>query len=296
MAKRSDGRFIVSYSEIKTWHECPHRWRAFYELGARDIPELNSPSQALAWGSSFHDALEQHLLGKPGMFPEFWQKEIDALSEAGAPLDEAFKANVEKNSEPLIAGMEEWLTTNLGAGWILLGTEVQFELHLDDLANLLGVKNTCDAWLKGFIDLVGMDAKGKIWLLDWKTTEKGWSFWKRKDENTPRQIQLYKACVMAGMQKAGATVNLKGHSRICGTEYVIIRPHMQTEKLTNPERFPVPSGPKSMERTFKWAQQAVMGMLMGIQRQDENGCRFCPLAGVTEWCDKPQTTRQGWAG
>lgn len=295
MARREDGRFIVSFSELKTWSDCPHKWRAYYELGARDVPELNPPSQYLAWGSSFHDGLEQHLLGNDHEWPRRWKEEIKEVKESKqAELEDDFKEAVEAHSVDLIHRMPDYLQQEYGEGWEVLGTEVQFEIHLDDIAAVLGLNNSADVWVKGFIDLVMRDPKGKIWCLDWKTSFKGWSWWKRRDEDTPKQLQLYKACLLAGMHRAGANVNLRKESRSIGTEYVVIRPRTDEKAF---ERIAAPSGPKALERTFKWAQRCSRGMLMGIQMQNERACRFCPLAGNDEWCDKPQATRADhWVG
>lgn len=281
MALRDDGRWIVSYSETKMWSDCPHRWRAFYQLGARNIPELNPPSQALAWGSSFHDALEQHLLGNEHDFKERWNKEAQDVIQAGIEIDDGFREKVELHSEELIQKMPAWLDEQFG-NWTLLGTEVQFELPTSVLCAPFDITDKSGAYVKGFIDLIIMDGKGKIWLLDWKTSEKGWSPFKRRDEDTPKQLQLYKACFLAALKDAGVSDDIKSMSRRVGTEYVIVRPRSDERCF---ERFPVTSGEGSMGSTVKWLQKAVRGMQMGINLQNVNSCRFCPLKDKREWCD-----------
>jgi hypothetical protein len=281
MAQREDGRFMVSYSETKMWSDCPHRWRAFYELGARNIPELNPPSQALAWGSAFHDSLEAHLQSTPHCFDTRWLNEFNKLLQANVECDPKFKTLVEDVSPKLLEKMPAWLSEEFGK-WTFLGAEIQFEMPLDNICSTLNINDHSGAFVKGFIDCILQDEKGKIWLLDWKTSEKGWSHFKRKDEDTPKQLQLYKACFITAMKNAGIDIPIKTMSRMIGTEYIIVRPRLDDKSF---ERYNVSSGETSMIKTVQWLHKAVRGMQKQINFQNTNSCRFCPLAQKEEWCD-----------
>lgn len=295
MARREDGRFLISYSEAHVWHQCPHRWRAFYERGAKEMEELNPPSQALAWGSSFHDCVELSLMGEEWDWSAAWEKELEKLHAVGVEVEKKFRENVEAHTVDLINGLPEWLEEQFGR-YEVLETEMQFDMPISNLTNLFGMKDTSKCYVKGYVDAVIVDGRGKYHILDWKTSAKGWSHWKRRDETTPYQIQIYKAVLMAGMQAAGAYVDLKEHSRKVGASYVIVRPKPAVgfagkEGKSPFELYPVSAGPKSMENAVKWLHKCAKGMNLPFFPKDPTSCMFCPLSGRPEWCDVPPKLR-----
>lgn len=293
MPIREDGRFVVSFSEVKMWHECPHRWKKFYQDGAKALPEFNLPSQATAWGSSFHTAVERQLLGKPHKWKEAWGEELKAcLDNPLVEVDPAFVKKVESVSDELVERAPRWLVENFGA-YDLLGSEIPFEIRVDSLCETFGLKmgqtlgtsDTPELWIKGFIDLVIRDHKGKVHLIDWKTTEKGWGPWKRRDAETPRQLILYKAATFAAFASAGANVDIKVDSRSTGTSFALVKPDLARKPF---ELFTVGSGPKALTESVSWLTKACRGMYRSFNPTNPEACRFCPFSGNPEWCNVPR--------
>lgn len=186
MGVKEDGRIVVSYSELKTYRECPlkHKW----EYHDRWAPTEEKP--ALARGHLWHWVMAAHYTAirqaqKENRIPdaeEIFDTVKQGLFDAGGNQTED-------------QGLITWMYAGyleaygLDPDWEILAVE-----HKAEVPILEGMRES-GYWLKVIIDLVIRDRfTGKIWIVDHKT---GRDAEKDKDLDLDDQFGLYTAGVRA---------------------------------------------------------------------------------------------------
>lgn len=212
----STGKPHISYSEFSDWYSCAFR----HKLKYIDKIQLESDSVHTIYGQVIHDALEERILFEKKQIEaitpsEVWSEKFKAVFEAFMKekfaIDESLKedkrklealleekAKVEKLGErfaptftDILDKTMEWLNTEFGDAWEPIEAEVEIYEPLSEQAR--------EGFFKGFIDLVIRTPKynrakkpipGKFvyWILDWKTTDWGWT--KQNKLSFKKQAQL----------------------------------------------------------------------------------------------------------
>lgn len=154
---------VMSHSQKELYKLCKRKWYYQYEQG---IEEDKSKSEALVFGSYVHAILEQYMREYYQFFSNSLINENDLRRSASTALSSL-------DDKKLLSG-----------GMILLG----FDLALQGLSVLqkdyqilytlngepaIEIAITVDKVYTGIIDLIYVDKKGQIVLLDWKTTSWG---------------------------------------------------------------------------------------------------------------------------
>lgn len=168
----------VSYSEIRTWKECPYRHKLTYI----DKLTVDEPSQYLDYGTILHDCLENFLKTKNLDLDTFENKLVAAWEKAGYDTDEYKEMLTEaatiKGEKPrILEPLEDWIKW----GRFSASAVPQFlDENFKDWKTIAAEQAlyedipSDDVKFKGFIDVV-LEAQGrsknsrKIWILDWKT-------------------------------------------------------------------------------------------------------------------------------
>lgn len=275
------GKSHVSYSEVKTWKECPYR----HKLSYIDKIDLGEESPYLYYGTFLHDQLENYLKNKTIDLDAIEQKLRSTWEEKGFDSKEFIEAqalhrksngwkpkphcyidewvNWAKNS---LNDIPDFLDKNF-PNWIAISAEEELYENL----------KKHDINFKGFIDAIiecdGPKGKRVKWIIDWKTANAGgWYFEKKRDFLTQAQISAYK---MFWRKKK----NIDIRSIKCG--FVLLKRGAKQGKTC--ELLTISSGPKMEERVEKMVGSMISSVKRGLYLKNRNSCKFCEFKD-TDYC------------
>ena len=271
----------VSYSEVKTWKDCPHKHKLSY-IEKIDLGE-NSPY--LDYGTLLHEQLENYLKNKT---MDLEKLEIDlrkAWDEKGFDSQEFIdKQALHRKSngwkpKPHVY-IDEWVSWAKNSlndipeflnenfpNWKAISAEEQL---YEDIAGH-------DMKFKGFIDAVIEcdDSRGKrvLWIIDWKTANSGgWYTDKKRDFLTQAQISSYKMFWRRKNEFGIRDVK-------CG--FVLLKRGAKPGKTC--QLLAISSGPKMEERVEKLIFSMLTSVKKGLFLKNRNSCLFCEYKN-TEYC------------
>jgi len=264
----------VSYSEVKTWKECPFRHKLTYI----DKIDLHVPSPYLDFGTAVHEGCEslletktvdrlkilkdvtnawdKHGFGKPEWYEPMpgWYKHVpveewcqwaeNMWDEVPSFLDETFP-----NWDAVKA--EEYLYEEIA------GKDVKF---------------------KGFIDAVIKVPKKRgegfnYWILDWKTAQSyGWRKQKKQDLLMTAQLILYKH-----FWARKHSVPLKDVR--CG--FILLKRGGKLGRIC--ELVTVAVGPQTLDRGIKLMNSMIASVYRGMFLKNRDSCTYCQFKN-TEHC------------
>jgi hypothetical protein len=263
----------VSYSEVKTWKECPFK----HKLSYIDKIDLGEDSPYLDYGTLLHDQLESYLLTKTMDFDSLEDKLRKAWEEKGFDSEEfiAKQAAHRKSNgwkpKPHVY-IDEWVSWAKNSledipsfldenfpNWKAISAEEQLHEEITGY----------DMNFKGFIDAViecdGPRGKRVRWIIDWKTANAGgWYKDKRRDFLTQAQIAAYK---FFWRNKNGF-----GPREVkCG--FVLLKRGAKPGKTC--ELLSISSGPKMEERVEKLISSMLTSVRKGLFLKNRSSCTFC---------------------
>jgi hypothetical protein len=259
------GKPHISFSEVKLWKECSYR----HNLVHIKKINLSKPSPVLAFGTAIHSAMESFLLTKE-MKPEIainalqkeWEEKKNFEEFTTASLNQA-----KKDAEIILAEVPSFFEKEFPE-WEVVDAEHQLYESIDGHPNHA---------FKGFIDGV-IKAKGKrgetlYWILDHKTTARGWFREKRSDDMVKAQLALYKNY---WCQK-NPNVSMKDVR--CG--FVLLK------KAAKPgdhcELFSVSLGEVPIKRSLKVVSNMLTSVKRGVALKNRDACTWCEYKD-TEHC------------
>lgn len=197
----------VSYSELSTWRQCPHKHQLAY------VERWQPPVEgaALTRGRVFHEMLAAHYRALRDGVPLAARKEIDDI--LGRVADEQAADLLRWMYEGYVEcwGNEEW------EQWTVLEVEDQREVPLPTETGGHSVYA-----LKMVADLLVRDGKDRIWLVDHKTNA---DFPREVGLDLEDQFSLY----AWGYQQLGVPVH--------GVVYNCIRTRRNKKPMSGEERF-----------------------------------------------------------
>ena len=273
------GKPHISYSELKTWRECPWKHKLMYI----DKLETWEDNPYAEFGTIIHDIIESYL--KTGVMNtdnvetrllEKWeyygfdkQEYIDKLTLQRSKFGlkyrhEAFKSLV-KSAHNILNNIPDFMKQNFG-DWEYISAE---EKLYEDMPGY-------ELKFKGFIDAIiksNINGKEKYWIIDWKTTgPRGWYTDKRRDFLTQAQIGLYKKF---WSEREKIPLNSVG----CG--YALLKRNTKQEKTA--WFMTVSVGPKFITKADKLIESMVKSVNKGLNLKNRSNCRFCSFY-QTEHC------------
>jgi hypothetical protein len=259
------GKPHVSFSEVKLWKECSYR----HQLIHIKKLDFSKPSPILAFGTSAHAAMESFLLTREmnvsicfdslekewkthEKYPEFTEK---SLSQA------------KLESEIILKEVPEFFEKEF-PGWEVVDAEhMLYE----------GIEGHPTHAFKGFIDGV-IKTKGKrgetlYWIIDHKTTARGWFRDKRSDDMVKAQLALYKNYwCQKNPQVSPKDVR-------CG--FVLLKKSAKPGEHC--ELFAVPLGDVPIQRSLKVVSSMITSVKRGISVKNRDSCTYCEFKN-TEHC------------
>ena len=269
----------ISYSEVKTWKECPWRHKLMYV----DKLETWEDNPYAEFGTIVHDTIEQYL--KTGIMntdtvesrlQEKWEEHgfdtaeyITKMTAQRRKFDlkyrhEKFSSWVE-SAHNILESIPSFMKENFG-DWEYISAEEELYEPIEGH----------DLKFKGFIDAIiksNINGKEKYWIIDWKTTgPRGWYQDKRRDFLTQAQIGLYK-------KFWAKREDIPARSIGCG--YALLK------RNTKPERcawfMPVSVGPKFITKSEKLLESMIKTVSKGMYLKNRANCKFCSFY-QTEHC------------
>ena len=248
----------ISYSELKTWAECP--WKR--KLSYQDRVKKFIGNEFTAFGRALHFLCE-HLVFDRVEDPEdffnlAFEKELFEIGKEENKLITEMREQA-KQIHPLIMPQ---LTQNFGEYEVF---SVEEKLYEDIKDSDTGYK------FKGFIDLVIKTSDGKYHIIDWKTCSWGWDAKKRSDKYITYQLTLYKKffCEKHNID-----------AKLVETHFALLK---RTAKKDNVEIFRVTSGPRKVENATKLLTTALIHISKQNHVKARRSCRGCECY-KTEHC------------
>ena len=250
----------VSYSEIKTWHECPYKHKLQY------IDRIAGFKGSLhtAFGTAIHSVCEHSLLDesldRSAHFLDEFAKEVLSLEEKEVEIEESLYHQMLQQYEPIVNSFRDELG-NCFEDYEVVATEERLYEDIED-ENLK---------FKGFIDLVIKTPDGKYHILDWKTCSWGWDAKKKADKIINYQLTLYKHF---WAKKHGIPPEL------VETHFGLLK---RTAKKNNTEIFRVTSGKIKMKNALTFLDKAVRNIKRKLTIKNRLSCKGCAFY-QTEHC------------
>ena len=242
----------VSYSEIKTWNECPYKHKLQY------IDRLDGFKGNLhtAFGTAIHSVCEQGLLNeelnREKHFLEEFAKEIASLEEKEVEIDKSLREQMMGQYQPIVSSFRDELD-NYFEDCEVISTEEKLYEDIDGH----------DIRFKGFIDLVVKTKDGKYHILDWKTCSWGWDARKKSDKIINYQLTLYK---VFWAKKHGVPLEM------VETHFGLLK---RTAKKNVTEIFRVTSGPRKTKNAMDFLEKAVNNIKRGMTIKNRLSCKYC---------------------
>jgi hypothetical protein len=258
------GKKHVSFSEVKLWKECSYRHNLVH------IKKLDvfKPSPVLEFGTAVHSACEDYLLTKV-MKIEICLNALDEAWKRHSSLEEFSEkslATAKSEASIILNELPEFLEREF-PGWEVVDAEHQLYEAVDGHPHAF----------KGFIDGV-IKSKGKrgedlYWIIDWKTSNRGWFKDQRADETKKYQLALYKNY----WSKKNPQVPFKD----IRCAFVILK--KQAKAGEHCELFAVSMGDVPIQRSLKVVGNMLTSVKRGVAIKNRDSCTWCEFKG-TEWC------------
>lgn len=245
----------ISYSEFKTWTECPYRHKLIYI----DKLPYYSGNEYTAFGTAIHEACEkkipQHSIDAYEIFQESFLRELKILKQEGHDIDINLVHEMRKQAIPICNSALEELKSYFGEFEVVSIEESLMEdiEHFDSRGRKF----------KGFIDLVIKTPDKKYHIIDWKTCSWGWNIAKKTDKIVNYQLTMYKHFFSKKHNIRPKDVE---------TYFALLK---RTAKKDNVEIFRVTSGEKKTNNCLSLLEKSVINIEKGIKIKNRLSCKYC---------------------
>ena len=273
----------VSYSQYKTWVECPYRWKLKY------IDGLDSFDQSIytIFGTSIHrviqDWLEQDLYGgvAGACSIDLSEKFKSILIEEAAPHMKV----INENGEQTFLFSREELEEFYGQGLEIISyvQQNQEKLFPTKDVKLFAIEHELKAdvndhvYFIGYIDIVTHnEVTGEYFLYDLKTSTRGWNKYMKQDKTKTDQLLLYKIFFAKELGVPDYKVHIG---------YLIMKRQLYKSSYPNPRvtEFAPANGPPSLKRAWSGFNNFTdlvfsdEGSYISEQKAtpSKSSCRFC---------------------
>jgi hypothetical protein len=258
------GKPHISFSEVKLWKECSYRHHLIHIKKL----DFSKPSPVLEFGTAIHSACEDYLLTRV-MKPEICLKALDEAWERHVDVKEFTKKALDSSKEEsqiILSELPAFLEKEF-PGWEVVDAEHQLYESVE------GHPHAFKGFIDGVIKCKGKKGEEIYWILDWKSSQRGWFREKRSDEMVKAQLGLYKNY----WHQKNPQVPFKNIR--CG--FVLLK------KVAKPgehcELFPVSLGEVPIKRSLKVVSNMLTSVKRGVAIKNRDSCTYCEFKG-TEHC------------
>lgn len=258
------GKKHISFSEVKQWKECSYR----HHLVHIKKIDFSKPSPVLELGTAIHAACEDYLLTKQ-MKPEICFKALDEAWERHVDVKEFSKKELDVSKEiarQILLEVPDFLEKTF-PGWEVVDAEHALYEPVE------GHPHAFKGFIDGVIKCKGKRGEDLYWVLDWKTSNRGWFREKRSDPMTQAQLGLYKNY----WHQKNPHIPLKDIR--CG--FVILK--KSGKPGDHCELFSVSLGETPIKRSLKVVSNMLTSVKRGVAIKNRDSCLYCEFKG-TEHC------------
>lgn len=250
----------ISFSELKTWNDCPYKRKLIYE----DKIKVFIANEYTIFGTSIHKTCEKSLLKeiKEEECGDYFEANFKSAIEE-AKVQTSFNQDLVQDMvvqgkaifEDLFQSIKEYL----GEYEVVSSEEELMQLYSDDYN------------FKGFIDLVVKTTDGKYHVIDFKTCSWGWDIEKKTSPMTTYQLTYYKEFYA---QKHNLPLEQ------IETHFCLLK---RTAKKNRVEFFKVSSGKKKIENANLLLTKAINSIKNKKHIKNRLSCQGCEFY-KTEYC------------
>jgi len=240
----------ISYSELKTWAECPFKRKLSYQ----DRVKKFVGNQYTAFGKALHFLCENLVFDRVDDPEDFFNLSFEKeLNSIGMQEDEMITEM--RNQAQIITPQIMPELTKIFGDYEVFSVEEQLYEDIKD--------GQVPYKFKGFIDLVIRTNDGKFHIIDWKTCSWGWDAKKKADKFITYQLTLYKKFWCEKYEVDPSLVE---------THFALLK---RTAKKDNVEIFRVTSGPRKTENATKLLTNALIHISKQHHVKDRRSCANC---------------------
>jgi hypothetical protein len=281
----------VSFSELRTWMECPFQHKLTY-IDKVENEELNS--HYLEYGLVLHQTIETWLKGGPLDLDacearlrlvwdekKFDSKEYKEKLESNAKLArwKYEHSDIETHvswARNALSDLSDWLNEQFGDWTVLSIEDVLYEPTVYTVEeNIFNFKGFIDAIIVSRKPNKQGKIKEKVWILDWKTASAaGWNREKIEDIKTWGQVALYKKYWSIREKK-----NLKD----VGCAFILLK--KTAKKGKSLKRIDISIGEKTIEKVDKKLASFVAAINAKRALKNRTACRYCQYKDTIH-CDQ----------
>lgn len=258
------GKSHVSFSEVKSWSECSYR---HYLAQIKKI-DLSKPSPVLEFGTAVHLALENFLKTKV-LNVELATMALENAWKKHENVENFTQEALKKAKEDSIAILLEFPSffENNFPNWELVDAEHQLYEQID------GHPYAFKGFIDGIIKATGKRGETIYWILDHKTTQRGWFRDKRSDEMTKAQLALYKNFWCK------KNPNISPKNVRCA--FILLKKSAKVGEHC--ELFSVSLGEVPIKRSLKVVNNMIFSVKKGTALKNRESCLYCDYKN-TEYC------------
>lgn len=282
----------ISYSQLSMFRKCPHRWGLQYKDG---IKVFTSTIHTL-FGNALHIVIQDYL-------DSFYNKsitkadEIDLIKNFEQELKNQYKAEYKKNKNNHFSHpdqLNEFYEDGVEIlnylkkkkkqyfskrGWFLVGCELPISIAPNPK-----FPNTI---YQGYLDVVLYhEPSDEFYIIDLKTSTKGWSSYTKKDEDKQFQLILYKKFFSDQFQIPLEKINI---------EFLILKRKLyESEDYYIPrfQTFKPPSGKIKLNKATNALNEFIEEAFDSKGYKDKNyppkpnewNCKWCPFSQDVKLC------------
>ena len=246
----------ISYSEIKTWKECPYRHKLMY----LDRIKGFKGNIFTAFGTALHNTCE--LIAK---------NEPLTIKEQEESFEEQFLFGITKLPPEELEAMAESQYDSFNEQGISLVKEIMPALKkqfgnyefISAEERLMEDVELFDLKFKGYIDLVIRTEDGKYHIIDWKTCSWGWDSHKKNDKMVVYQLAFYKHYFAQKHNIDPKDIELY---------FGLLK---RTAKKNRVEIFRVSGGKRRVNNALGLMTQALKNINKGVCIKNRLSCKYC---------------------
>jgi len=242
----------ISFSELKTWNECPFKRKLIYQ----DKIKVFTSNEYTIFGTSVHETCEKSLLKeiKEEDCGEYFQTNFtNAINEAKnqVAFDENLVEDMVTQGKAIFQDLFSSIKEYLGE-YDVVSSEEELLQKINEDYNF-----------KGFIDLVLKTPDGKYHVIDFKTCSWGWDIQKKTAPMTTYQLTYYKEFFA---QKHDIPLeNIETH-------FCLLK---RTAKKNKVEFVKVSSGKKKIENANNLLTKAITSIKNNNHLKNRLSCKGC---------------------
>jgi hypothetical protein len=245
----------ISFSALKTWNECPFKYKLAYE----DRVKAFTGSEYTIFGTALHEAAELKVqdesLDEIDIFIKKFASEIELLKSNKADVNEKLLQEMMEQGKSLAPKIVPALKEKFGTFKVLAAEE--------DLMESIKEIPEVSTQFKGFIDLIIQTEDEMIHIIDWKSCAWGWDQKKKSDPMVTYQLTFYKHFYA---QKH------KVDPKNIETYFALLK---RTAKKDHVEIFRVTSGTRKTQNAFNLLSKALYNINKNNFPKNRMSCSNC---------------------